>query len=224
MADSTAGSTTRGAGGDLERLRRLAEKRGADSAVIIDAADVLVDPRVRLKCLIPKCFSSGACDHCPPHGLSARQMRETISRYRQGVFFRVLVPSSVVAARNLSDNIRTGVFDDQGNLSNLGGYYMLVFTILALLGEEAAKMGYPSSFGLAAGNCREVFCHFQPTCRKLMTGKGCRHPGLSAPSMEASGLDAFTMAARVGWDVFPIGGSLTPSAVPHGTLMGLILV
>lgn len=225
MAGSTPGSTVRHAGGDLEKLRRFAEKRGADDAVVIQASDVLVDPRVRLKCLIPKCYASGICDHCPPHGYSVHEVRETVSRYRQGVFFRVLVTNSVAAAENIGRNISSGEFDGQGNLYNLGGHYYLVFTILALLKREVANMGYASSFGMAAGNCRDVFCHFQPTCRKLMsTKKGCRHPNLSAPSMEACGIDAFTMAARAGWDIFPIGGSLTPADVPHGTLMGLVLV
>jgi predicted metal-binding protein len=213
------------AGGDLEKLRRLAEKRGASDAVVIDASDVRVDPRVRLKCLIPKCYTSGACDHCPPHGYSTREVRDIVSRYRYGVFFRVMVANSVVAAENLGRNISSGEFDDQGNLYNLGGHYYLVFTILALLEREAESMGFASSFGMAAGNCRDVFCHFQPTCRKLMSSKkGCRHPDLSAPSMESCGIDAFSMAARVGWDIFPIGGSLTPGDVPHGNLLGLILV
>ncbi len=215
----------RQASGGLEKLRRYAEKRGADDALVIQASDVLVDPRVRLKCMIPKCYSSGACDHCPPHGYSAQEIREIISRYQQGVFYRVKVRNQVIAAENISENITSGVFDDKGNLQNLGGHYMLVFTILALLKKKATAMGYQASFGLSAGNCRDVFCHFQPTCRKLMSpGKGCRHPDLSAPSLESCGIDAFAMAARVGWDVYPIGGSLTPGDVPHGTLLGLILL
>jgi hypothetical protein len=32
------------------------------------------------------------------------------------------------------------------------------------------------------------------------------------------------MAAKVGWDVYPIGGSISPSEVPHGTKLGLVLI
>jgi len=42
--------------------------------------------------------------------------------------------------------------------------------------------------------------------------------------MEAVGIDAFTMAAKVGWDIYPIGGSTLPDKVPHGTKLGLVLI
>jgi hypothetical protein len=78
--------------------------------------------------------------------------------------------------------------------------------------------------GFTAGNCRDTFCHMQPVCRRLMSPEGCRHPGLSSPSLKASSIDALTMASRAGWDVYPIGGTCRPESVPHGTLMGLVLV
>jgi len=49
----------------LERLRLFSLKSGADDAVIIPSSDVIVDPRVRFKCMIPKCYMSGNCSHCP---------------------------------------------------------------------------------------------------------------------------------------------------------------
>jgi predicted metal-binding protein len=40
----------------LEPLRRTALDRGANDAVIISSSDVIVDPRARFKCMIPKCY------------------------------------------------------------------------------------------------------------------------------------------------------------------------
>ena len=208
----------------LEGLCRLALERGAGDAVVIPASEVIVDPRVRLRCMIPKCYMSGDCSHCPPHGYSTVETREIVSRYQSGVFFRVLVKSSIISAKALEEAINSGVVDDQGNAFNLGGHYMLVSTIVKLLQKRARAMGYPHSQGFAAGNCRDPFCFLQPGCQDLMTSRGCRNPHLSSPSMESCGMDAFTMAARVGWDLFPIGGRCEPDSVPGGSLMGLVLV
>ena len=208
----------------LEKLRELALARGADQAVVIPTSEVIVDPRVRLKCMIPKCYMSGACAHCPPHGSSFNETKDTVSRYQWAVFFRVLVDSSVIANEKAPSIIVSGIWDDAGKLNTLGASYMLLASIVKIVQKRAEEMGYTPTFGFAAGDCRDLFCHYQPTCQSLQTRRGCRHPGLSSPSMESCGLDAFTMAARAGWDAYPIGGTCRPESVPHGALMGLVLV
>lgn len=207
----------------LEPLRRTALDRGADDAVIISASDVIVDPRVRFKCMIPKCYMSGNCAHCPPHGYSTNEVKDIVSGYSWGVFFRVKVKSSIIAAKDLHRAIESGVVDQKGNIMNLGAHYILVFTIVKVLEKRARESGYATN-GFAAGNCRDPFCLLQPVCQDLMTNKGCRNPGLSSYSMESCGMDAYTMAARAGWDQYPIGGSCEPDSVPQGSLMGLVLV
>ena len=222
----TQTSSTSGAGLmiRLEELRELALARGADQAVVIPTSEVIVDPRVRLKCMIPKCYMSGACAHCPPHGSSFSETSDTVSRYEWAVFFRVLVDSSVIANEKAASIILSGVGDDEGTMSTLGASYMLLASIVKIVQKRAEEMEYSPTFGFAAGDCRDLFCHYQPTCQSLQTRRDCRHPSLSSPSMESSGLDAFTMAARVGWDAYPIGGTCQPDSVPHGALMGLVLV
>jgi hypothetical protein len=42
--------------------------------------------------------------------------------------------------------------------------------------------------------------------------------------MEGVGMDVYSMAASVGWDVYPIGVSLPPAEVPFGGMFGLILI
>ncbi len=207
----------------FEDLRQLALDLGANDSVIIPASEVLVDPRVRLKCIIPKCYISGNCDHCPPHGYSTSEVREMVSGYEWGVFYRVVVKSSIIAAKDITDSISSGVMDNAGNAFNLGAYYILASTITKLLQKRAMEMGFTSTRGFAAGDCRDIFCHLQPICQELMTKRGCRNSDFSSPSMESSGMDVFTMAARVGWDVYPIGGTCDPDSVPHGCLMGLVL-
>jgi predicted metal-binding protein len=208
---------------DMESFRALARKRGADDAVIMSAADVIIDPRVRFKCMIPKCYMSGNCGHCPPNGYSLPETREILAGCEQAVFFRVGVKSSIIAAANVHRAIESGVMDPRGNAMNLGGHYLLVFSIVKILQKHAAGKGY-RTHGFAAGNCRDPFCHLRPVCQDLMTGRGCRHPNLSSHSMESAGMDVYTMAARVGWNQYPIGGACQPDSVPQGNLMGLVLV
>ncbi len=207
----------------LHGLARLALEKGASDAKVIEAKDVLVDPRVRFKCMIPKCFSSGTCQHCPPHGYSTDEIQRVVADYTHGVLVRVLVDSAIIAGPKVSESLNKGVLDDEGNLLNLGAHYMLVFQIVAFLERRARSWGYGPR-GFAAGTCRDVLCHFQPYCQALMTDKGCRYPDISRPSMESCGMDVYTMAAHVGWDMYPIGGTCTAEDVPKGSLMGLVLV
>ena len=207
----------------LASLIRVALEKGASDAKVIQATDIIVDPRVRLKCMIPRCFASGTCAHCPPHGFSIDEVRRIISGYSHAVCFRVIVDSRIIAAPEVSDCLTKGLLDDRGNLLNLGAHYILLFQIVAFLERRARSLGYAPR-GFAAGTCRDAFCHFQPYCQALMTDMGCRHPDISRPSMESCGMDAYAMAANVGWDMYPIGGTCRPEDVPKGSLMGLVLV
>ena len=207
---------------DLETLKEAAIKQGADNAVIISTADIIMDPRVRFKCMIPKCYKSGACSHCPPHGYSLPDVRKMISDVASGVFFRVRVESSVIAAKGLANLIDAGEINE--TIMSLGASYLNVFTIVADLRQKAQQMGFSSTLGFAAGNCRDVLCYDQVFCQEFTRLKTCRNPDISAPSMESCGMDAFTMAARVGWDVYPIGGTCEPDSLPRGSLRGLFLV
>jgi hypothetical protein len=42
--------------------------------------------------------------------------------------------------------------------------------------------------------------------------------------MESVGMHCYRMAAEAGWDIYPIGSNCNPENVPHGTLLGLVLV
>ena len=50
---------------DLERYRQLALDEGASDAAILAASEVVVDERVRLKCLVPRCLRAGETPNCP---------------------------------------------------------------------------------------------------------------------------------------------------------------
>jgi predicted metal-binding protein len=62
--------------------------------------------------------------------------------------------------------------------------------------------GYHLAIGLAAGNCKEVFCGEERKCQALTVGKPCLYPLRSRPSVEACGLDREAIAAKAGWEDF----------------------
>ena len=95
--------------------------------------------------------------------------------------------------------------------------------IVSKVEAEAYYDGYYFALGFAGGSCKSAFCP-NIECSALILGQPCRHPLRGRTAMEGAGMDVFTMAARVGWDLYPIGGALSPSEVPYGARLGLVLI
>ena len=55
-------------------------------------------------------------------------------------------------------------------------------------------------------------------------GQGCRHPLKARAPMEGIGMDAYTMAAKVGWDTYPVGSQTSPDKLPHGHRLVLVMI
>ncbi len=210
--------------GDITLLTNLALQFGAHDATVLTQDDILIDPRVRLKCLVPKCHMSGMCAHCPPYGSSNDSVRVMLKRVSHGIFFMVRVKSNIIANSQLAASIKNGVLDNDGMTINIGAYYLTVITIARILRDRARGMGFSPVIAFAAGDCRDILCSLQFLCRRTMYEEPCRVPELSFPSMESRGMNVYTMAAKAGWNIYPIGGRLLQSDVPHGSLMGLVLM
>jgi predicted metal-binding protein len=207
----------------LRELCAVAMRGGAADTQVISAGDVIIDPRVRFKCMIAPCNESGSCGHCPPHGHSIQDNRSRLTDYEKAVFFRVAADQRYMSAPDFARCRENGVFDDGGALIRVGMYYILVYQIAALIERRARELGF-EPLGFAAGDCKEVLCFFHPGCRALKNRDKCRNPDLSRPSMESAGMDVFAMAANVGWDVYPLGGDSRPGDAPEASLFGLVLV
>jgi len=201
----------------------IALKGGAKDAVMISTEKIIVDPRARLKCMVPPCSLSGICKFCPPYGFSPQQTRRRVNKYKNAIFFCVEVESKIIACPEVGDAVREYKADKKGRLLIVGAYQLLVFQIVALIEKRAKKLGYKPA-GYVAAACKELLCFLHDDCPVVAARKPCRHPDIARPAMEASGMDVFKMAAGVGWDIYPIGRSLHPEDVPRGILLGLILI
>jgi predicted metal-binding protein len=196
---------------DLERYRQRALELGATDAKTITSDMVLIDERVRAKCIYPKCGYYGTNANCPPYAMDLELVRKIVNHFEYAIFTQLLVPTGEMLGVTAKDKRQ----DARSRIKN--------FEIVSKIETEAFFDGYYFALGFAGGPCKLAFCP-NTDCSVLLTGQSCRHPSRGRSSMEGVGMDAFAMAAKVGWDVYPIGRSITPCEVPHGTRLGLVLI
>jgi predicted metal-binding protein len=196
---------------DLEEYRQRAIELGASDAKIITTDQVVIDERVRVKCVYPKCFRYGTNANCPPYAMSLDETRNLVGKFRYGIFIQLKVASKAIAGEKSRDKKLTAP------------YRKKLAEITAKIEAEAFYDGYYFAVAFGNGSCKTLFCP-DTDCRALMPGKGCSHRLKSRASMEAVGMDAFAMATKVGWPIYPIGPGISPSEVPYGLRLSLVLI
>ena len=196
---------------DLEMYREHAIALGATDAKIITADMVIIDERVRAKCMVPLCNSYGACASCPPHAMDIDTTRKLVNRFQYAIFMKLEVPSEQVAGLEAETKKLTAPSRNKMN------------KLVTQIESKAFSDGYYLAVGFTVGACKSAYCP-EIECSALVSGQGCSHPLKARSSMEAVGMDAFKMSAKVGWDVYPIGRTTSPSDVPAGLRLGLVLI
>jgi len=189
---------------DLELYRQLAVSQGASDASVITADQILLDERVSLKCIYPRCPVYGTCANCPPYTPSSERMRDVLRSYHVALFFRISIPSEALTDGD-------------------GEYKLLGLTIVSDIESRAYYDGYYLSLGFSGASCKSTLCPDEP-CSAVLPGTSCRHPYISRASMHGTGMDAFRMAVRQGWDVYPVGKLTVPGDIPHLSYFGLVLI
>lgn len=193
----------------LQRYELLALETGATHAARLPAAGVPVDERVSLKCSIPKCFGYGTSANCPPHSLKPEETRKIVELYRWALVFGLQIPPAVVVR-------------DKATIQPRVEAYKKIFEIASAVESAAFYDGHYLSVGFAAGSCKSTYCFDKPCA--VLAGEKCRLALRSRPSMESVGIDCYRIATGLGWEIFPIGSNAGPGCMPHGLLMGLVLV
>lgn len=197
---------------DLEKYLVLAKELGATDAVRISTDFIIVDERVRAKCYSPRCPYYGTNLNCPPHfDWDLEQTIKIISKYKYGVFIMLQVPPEEQTGKNY----------DSAKHSIPGARKM--YEIVAKVQSAAFYDGYPLALGFAGGpSCKRVFCS-AVDCKGIK-GEGCRMALKSNPTMHSAGMDAYSMAAKMGWKIYPIGKTTDSSQIAHGLELGLVLI
>ncbi|MBI4284762.1 MAG: DUF2284 domain-containing protein [Chloroflexi bacterium] len=195
---------------DLEKLRQRAIELGATDAKIITTDMVVIDERVRMKCIYPKCQWFGTNRHCPPYAMDLDQARKLSSSYRYALFIRQVEPTDTLAGERSPEQMKEYQRKTKMQLD-----------ILRSIEADAFYSGYYLAIGFGAGPCKRFFCPTEE-CTALKPGQGCRYPLYARSSMEAQGMDVYKMATRVGWDIYPLGSS--HSEAPHGNRLSLMFI
>jgi predicted metal-binding protein len=187
------------------KLQNEALDLGASDAKIIAADGIRVEDEVVEMCKAHLCKGYGKSANCPPHVMGPGQAREWIEKYETALFFKIDVSPKVLLSE---DRFKT---------------FKSVYMIASKLEASARDKGFPHAMGLAAGSCKPVFCKGRG-CDALADEGECRYPSLARPSMEAVGINVFTLSRDAGWDIHKILKDSHPEEIPKGMLAGLILL
>ena len=196
---------------DLEKYRQKALEAGADGAKIISASQVVIDERVRMKCLVPLCHLYGESPNCPPYTPEPEEMRKVLSKFSYAIFIR----NDVLPVEDFVDDEKW----HRAHIKHQGKTHRLVSEVEAL----AFNDGYYLAMGFAAGGCKTALCGGQ-ICQFLDSGR-CRFPLKARPSMEAVGIDAYRLATQVGWDIYPVAHrNVELTSIPCAISLGIIFI
>jgi predicted metal-binding protein len=205
---------------DIEKYRQMALDMGASDAKMIPAEKVYVDFRVWAKCMIPRCPICGSSVNCPPHTPETEKIRELVSGFRYALLVKVDVDSPVIVAQPIIGKDGKAVMTKE--TKQLLKEYRKVSDIVTKIESQAFYDGHYLAVSFAGGSCRLHYCNFQEC--SVLKGMPCRFPLRARPSMEGSSMNVYRIVAEAGWDIFPIGMDCNPAYVPHGSLVGLVLV
>jgi predicted metal-binding protein len=195
---------------DMEKYRQRAIELGAADAKVITSDMVIIDDRVRIKCIYPKCKWYGTNRNCPPYALELDQIRKMVNGFSYAIFIQQILPTEISAGKRTPESHKISQH-----------FVKTQAEILSKVESEAFYDGYYLAVAFGSGPCKGLFCPADD-CAALTLGKGCRHPLRARSAMEAVGMDAFKMAAKVGWDVYPIG--VSPSNAPHANRLGIVFI
>ena len=198
---------------DLERYRQLALQLGASGAVVIPADQVIVDERVRLKCIIPRCPRAGETPYCPPNAPDIDLSRRTLGWFSWGILFKY----QIEPIADYDPSRKTATKDEQRRVFS---FHNKTSDIVFKIERQAYKDGYHLAMGFGGGSCKDYLCKGL-MCQFIDSGR-CRFPGHSRPAMEAMGIDVTGLVNGVGWNVYALLDDL--AVIPCAISVGIVFI
>ena len=190
---------------NLLLLQREARALGASDAAVIQAKEIPIEDAIVELCRPPACQSYGTSANCPPFVMSPGDARTWIAEFDSGLFFKVDVPPETLFTKEHDRPFRK------------------IFQIASRLAQRATERGWTNTGRLGAGSCKSLFCPEKP-CAALGNTGTCCFPDLARPSMEAIGINVFTLARIVGWRIHQILRTTDPHTIPTAMIAGMVLL
>ncbi len=178
----------------MKELLALAKKKGASYAKIIDARDVVADPRVRLKCSVPRCSSYGRNLMCPPNVMSVEEFSKVLGLYKKAILLQV--ETDMDSADKSSGVLDGDMCEELDKATDSAKWQKALHRLVNSVETRAFKQGFYLAAGLAGGECS--LC---AECVTVQSGKPCKHPFEARPSMEAMGIDVIRTCEKAGMPV-----------------------
>ncbi len=180
----------------LSEFCNTAKTLGATSCSIVDGDAIVVDDRVRLKCMVPICKNYDFCIVCPPNVMSVDEFRTILSKFKKALLVQISydVPAWMLEKIRAADDL-VNLFKDVEYVKGYGQTYAVAKSdldkIVDRLEAAAFKRGFTYASGFTAGKC--TLCD---ECAGV--GNRCRNPYKARPSMEAMGIDVLRTAQNAG--------------------------
>jgi predicted metal-binding protein len=189
----------------VKALADSAVELGAAAARPLSAREVVVDPRVRLKCITPRCSGYGRNLMCPPFVPTPDEFAGALARYDNALVVQQAIPLTPADIKRRFRGKDLGQLEASETYTAILRDSQAAFSgLMTRLETEALESGHALAAALDGGEC--ALC---PVCTAAEAAPGgpvaaCRHPFAARPSMEAVGIDVVRTAAAAGLDVrFP---------------------
>lgn len=178
----------------LEALCELAVEEGAHQCAVIECEDLVFKEVTEDTSDVPVEERS---IYWPVPRFPKDSIQDAIRQYRWAVVFRLDLDDE-----GSQEKLRGHDDTSSGQRHSVHAANERVFKIAGLVEAASFYKGFYLAIGLAAGNCKDVFCGTEKKCQALTVGKPCLHPLRPRPSIEACGLDPEAIAEKAGWKDF----------------------
>ena len=154
---------------ELQGFKEKALELGASAAEVIPTSYVVVEERVWMKCLVPRCFGirDGGSPYCPPHTPHPDFMRKVFSQYHWAVLFKRdveplgdYIPTSKTRAKEM--------LSQQGRPQGGQRFHEKTWEILGQLESYVQSKGYDLAMGFSGGNCKPISAMERPAVLSRM--------------------------------------------------------
>jgi predicted metal-binding protein len=187
--------------GNYKVLEKTALELGCAEAKIIPADQIVVEDRVRLRCMIG-CPTYGKNLRCPPYAPSIDSFRKILNDYNVAMVMRIKPPEiskellEKYKPENSGENRLWDRYQDPVTVSStiwtdFSQIYKSMLTVLLELERAAFKQGYPLATAFFGGKCM--------LCEKCNVEEGvCLNPVMARFASEAMGINLSKTAENAG--------------------------